>query len=273
MKQLTEIPLTRLSNGAHFSYMERVITRVKDDTKATTILGKFVSGLETAFAEEDRLLALSRKSQKTDAIAKADRERDRLYSSLRKAVKAFVDTGVDKFAGPATILLQSMKDYNINTAAQIDKESGLLTNLVNDFQTTHAAQVETLALTDLVVLLKTANEQVKSLTKDRIDDRVGFSTGALKSARLNTDAAYRTMVQAMNGYVVLNGEADLGAIIDVLNVEVQHYKREALGQKANTPATSAPEGTDKPDEGTKPTPEPEPDPKPGGNEGDDDEFV
>lgn len=267
MKQLTDINLARMSNGAHFAFVERVLTRAKADTKAMAVVGKFVTALETAFAEEDKYLTLSRKSMKTDSIAKADAERDRLYRGVRKAVKAFMDTGVARFATPASVLWQSMKDYNINTSAQIDKETGLLTNLIDDFQGVHADCVEALALTDLVALMKTANEEVKTLTKERIDDRLGVATGALKAARNNTDDAYRTLTMAVNGYVVLNGDSELGALIDVLNLEIQHYKREVLGGKAGAPDTSAPDGgtgtetpggdTDKPGGGTD---------KPGGNE-------
>lgn len=256
MKQVSEIYLSHMNNGAHFTFVENVLKRIKADTRAMAVVGKLVPALETAFAEEDKCIKVGTKSMKTDSITMLDKERDRLYSSFRNLVKDFLDTGLDKFTVPAAILRQSLKEYDINIKAQLDKETGMLSNLIDDLETKYSEQVKALGLADIVAGMKAANEQLKTLTMERLDERLGKEVGALKAARAKTDGAYRTIVTNMNAYVVLNGDADLGPVIDVLNLEIQHYRRDVLNRKSDTPQTSAPgdTGGTAPDPGTTPDP-------------------
>lgn len=248
MLQISEIDLTRMNNGAHFTFMENIIARIADSAKVKSTCGSLVTDLETAFAEEDSYLNVSRKNMKTDDITSLDAERDRLYRSLRYVVKAFNYTGMDDYTAHAKVLWQSLKDYNIDPEAQMDKESGLLTNLLADIEGRHAAHIAPLALTALVTRLREANEQIKSILRSRTDDRRGFEPGALKAARLKTDKAYRTLVLTVNAYAIVQGEADYAPFIDGVNLEIQKFRRDVLGQKGGTPSTSA--SASAPDAGT-----------------------
>lgn len=57
----------------------------------------------------------------------------------------------------AKTLWQHIADYKIDTKAQLDKETGLLTNFVDDLQGKLAPQVTTLGLKPFVDNLKTAS--------------------------------------------------------------------------------------------------------------------
>lgn len=243
MKQVSEIYLNQMNNGAHFSFMEDFMARIKEDTKVTSTFGGLVEAFRTAFDEEDRLLkSASRKNFKTDEISKYDSERDRLYRCMRNAVKAFLETGLDEYAVHAREVWQLTQDYNIDTKAQMNKESGLLTNLIGDLETRHAAHLEPLALTTLVARMKEANEQVKSLTRSRTDDSRGVEAGALKAARLATDEAYRKLVMTVNAHAIVEGEEAYAHFIDGVNLDIRNYKRDVLGQKGGSTSTSKPTG-------------------------------
>lgn len=60
----------------------------------------------------------------TDDIAKADIDRDALYAGYKKAVEAFLAMPIANMAQAAKVLAQHIKDYKINTAGQLDKETG-----------------------------------------------------------------------------------------------------------------------------------------------------
>lgn len=60
----------------------------------------------------------------TDDIAKADIDRDALYAGYKKAVEAFLAMPIANMAQAAKVLAQRIKDYKINTAGQLDKETG-----------------------------------------------------------------------------------------------------------------------------------------------------
>ena len=51
----------------------------------------------------------------------------------------------------------------INTAGQLDKETGLLVNFITDLEDKYSAQVAKLGLTAFVTNLKEANERVRML--------------------------------------------------------------------------------------------------------------
>lgn len=243
MTQINEIYLAHMNNGAHFTFVENIMSRIKADAKIQEKFGGLVDALRAAFEEEDRLLRnMTRKNIKTEDITKYDSERDRLYRCLRNAVKVFLDTEMDEYAGHARVLWLLIDDYGIDTRAQMDKESGLLTNLIGDLEAKHAADLEPLSLTALVARLKEANEQVKSLMRSRTDDGRGVETGALRAARFVTDEAYRKLVTTVNAHAIVEGDEAYAHFIDGVNLDIKKFKRDVLGQKGGSTSTSKPTG-------------------------------
>lgn len=189
----------------------------------------------------------------TDEIAKADSDRDALYAGYKKAVEGFLAMPIADMAQAAKILSQHIKDYKINTADQLDKETGLLVNFISDLEDKYAAQVAKLGLTAFVTNLKEANECVRTLTLQRTNEKMGVTVGALKAARTASDDAYRALVKMVNALALVYGEKDYTAFIDYVNTEVTHYKREVIGQKAKAPSTSGSSSVTTPDNGNKPS--------------------
>ena len=174
----------------------------------------------------------------TDDIAKADNDRDALYAGYKKAVEGFLAMPVADMAQAAKVLSQHIKDYKINTAGQLDKETGLLVNFITDLEGKFSAQVTTLGLTPFVTNLKEANERVRTLTLQRTNEKMGITVGALKTARTASDDAYRALVKMVNALALVFGEKDYTSFIDYVNTEITHYKREVLNQKSTSPSTS-----------------------------------
>lgn len=187
----------------------------------------------------------------TDDIAKADIDRDALYAGYKKAVEAFLAMPIADMAQAAKVLAQHIKDYKINTAGQLDKETGLLVNFITDLEDKYSAQVAKLGLTEFVTNLKEANERVRMLTLQRTNEKMGVTVGALKAARTASDDAYCALVKMVNALALVYGEKDYTAFIDYANTEITHYKREVLNQKASAPSTS---GSSAVDSGSSSTP-------------------
>ena len=145
---------------------------------------------------------------------------------------------VADMAQAAKVLSQHIKDYKINTAGQLDKETGLLVNFITDLEGKFSAQVITLGLTPFVTNLKEANERVRTLTLQRTNEKMGITVGALKTARTASDDAYRALVTMVNALALVFGEKDYTSFIDYVNTEITHYKREVLNQKSTSPSTS-----------------------------------
>ena len=238
MKEIYDINIQRMNNGAHFTFVSNILARAEADTTVNGKASELVSNFKTAVSAEDEALKISQKSLLTDEIAKADSDRDALYAGYKKAVEGFLAMPIADMAQAAKILSQHIKDYKINTADQLDKETGLLVNFITDLEDKYAAQVAKLGLTAFVTNLKEANERVRTLTLQRTNEKIGITVGALKTARTASDDAYRALVKMVNALALVFGEKDYTAFIDYVNTEVAHYKREVLGQKASAPSTS-----------------------------------
>ena len=252
MKEIYDINIQRMNNGAHFTFVSNILARAEADTAVKGKASELVSNFKVAVAAEDEALKISQKSLLTDDIAKADIDRDALYAGYKKAVEAFLAMPIADMAQAAKVLAQHIKDYKINTAGQLDKETGLLVNFITDLEDKYSAQVAKLGLTAFVTNMKEANERVRTLTLQRTNEKMGVTVGALKAARTASDDAYRALVKMVNALALVFGEKDYTAFIDYVNTEVTHYKREVLGQKASAPSTSGSSAVTPPDSGNKP---------------------
>lgn len=251
MKEIYDINIQRMNNGAHFTFVSNILARAEADTAVKGKASELVSNFKVAVAAEDEALKISQKSLLTDDIAKADNDRDALYAGYKKAVEAFLAMPIADMAQAAKVLAQHIKDYKINTAGQLDKETGLLVNFITDLEDKYSAQVAKLGLTAFVTNLKEANERVRMLTLQRTNEKMGVTVGALKAARTSSDDAYRALVKMVNALALVYGEKDYTAFIDYANTEITHYKREVLNQKASAPSSS---GSSAVDSGSSSTP-------------------
>lgn len=237
MKEIQTISLTRMNNGAHYTFVNLISNRAQADEKVKAKAAELVAALKTAVEAEDEVLKLSQKNLLTDEIAKADADRDALYSGYKKAVEGFLPMPVAELSQAAKVLAQHIKDYRISTTDQLDKETGLLVNFIADLETKFAPQVATLSLMAFVTNLKEANERVRTLTLQRTEDRMTLPVGAMKAARTASDEAYRQLVKMVNALAMVFGVNDYADFIDYVNTEIVHFKREVLNQKASTATT------------------------------------
>ena len=151
MSEIGTLSLERLNNGAPFLFISNVLARAEADTNIKSKLSTQIASLKSAKEQEDEDLKISQKSLLTDDIAAADAERDGLYSGYKKAVKGFNDLPVANMAQAAKVLTQHIKDYAIDPKMQLDKETGLLINFVDDLEKKYANEVQTLSLGAFVI--------------------------------------------------------------------------------------------------------------------------
>lgn len=242
MKQISDIYLQKMANGAHFNFVGEIVASAKQDAKVINKAGNLLSALEAALALEDECIKLSQKSAKSDAIAAADQERDKFYANYKKAVKAYLDLPLPEMREKAAVLWQHIKDFNINPSVQMDRETGMLTNFTADLESKLAPQVAALSLTQIVAGMKEANERVRTLSLERFYEASGKQVGALKAARAKTDEAYYAFIRLVNALAVVFGDEDYAQYIDLVNTMITHYKRKALGQKSDAPDTNPDSG-------------------------------
>ena len=252
MKQIEPIKLGIMSNGSHFLFITDTVGLATADAKVKTKVTTELTDLQTALKAEDDALALSKANLLSKEIKAIDAERDKHYKALRKAIKFFLSHPDAELVKAAQRLERLLKDYNINPAMQLDRETGLLLNLISDLETKSAADVTALSLTPVVQAMKQANDKLREVTRARANDRAVQIVGQLKQAQHASDEAYRTLVQKVNALAVVEGEVDYADFISKMNEQVKHYKQEVLPKAKKKDGGKQPgDGGKKPD-GKKP---------------------
>ena len=233
MIDIQKVDLVGMNNGAHYEFMKVVNDRFAAETTLSTNAAakKAMEALATALKEEDRCLVISRRNLITDDIRAADKTRDDIFRSLRKAINGFTDAPVADVAKAGKVLKQCVADYAINPAMQLDRETGLLHNFIADLETKHAAEVAKLGLTLYVAPLKEANAKVEQFIVDRTTAQSAVIAGELRAARLATDAAYRYLVKFVNALAMVSGTPDYDALAKFLNEHIDRFKHEVLPKK------------------------------------------
>ena len=252
MIDIQKVDLVGMNNGAHYEFMKVVSDRFAAETTLSTNASakKAMEALAAALKEEDRCLVISRRNLITDDIRAADKTRDDIFRSLRKAINGFTDAPVADVAKAGKVLKQCVADYAINPAMQLDRETGLLHNFIADLETKHAAEVAKLGLTLYVAPLKEANAKVEQFIVDRTTAQSVIAAGELRAARLTTDAAYRHLVKFVNALAMVSGTTDYDALAKFLNEHIDRFKHEVLPKKKK--GGKKPSDGDKPGDGKKP---------------------
>ena len=252
MKEINGIDLAHMKSGAHFLFITDTVGLATADAKVKTKVTAELTALQTALKAEDDALALSKANLLSKEIKAIDAERDKHYKALRKAITFFLNHPDAQLVKAAARLEQLLKDYNINPAMQLDRETGLLLNLISDLETKSAADVTALALTPVVQAMKQANDKLREVTRARANDRAVQIVGQLRQAQHASDEAYRTLVQKVNALAVVEGEVDYADFISKMNEQVKHYKQEVLTKAKKKGDGKQPGDGGKPGEGKKP---------------------
>ena len=252
MKQIEPIKLGIMSNGSHFLFITDTVGLATADAKVKTKVTAELTALQTALKAEDDALALSKVNLLSKEIKAVDAERDKHYKALRKAITFFLNHPDAELVKAAARLEQLLKDYNIDPKMQLDRETGLLLNLISDLETKSAADVTALSLTPVVQAMKQANDKLREVTRARANDRAVQIVGQLKQAQHASDEAYRTLVQKVNALAVVEGEADYADFISKMNEQVKHYKQEVLTKAKKKGDGKQPGDGGKPGDGKKP---------------------
>lgn len=115
MKKINTIDTHSLTNGAHYNFMEAIYTNLNSILLYGEKLKTELPAFKTALDSEDAVLVLSRKSDKTDDIANADKARDNAYVGYKYAVKGFTYLGSGAQYEAAKVLTQHLTDFQIKT--------------------------------------------------------------------------------------------------------------------------------------------------------------
>lgn len=265
MAKFEKIDKTKLTSGQHYSFTVAFDDLVGGlETESRKIIAA-ATAFHQARVKEDECLKLAQGSELTKQLREQDLARDHNYGWLKRTVTIWVESGLEPEASAAAGLQRLIKLYKIDVNSQIDEETGLLENFMNDVYASETLRnaLDTLNVRRFFEAAATANQQVKELLMQRGREQSDKVVGALKIARGETDAAYNALCEIIESYsVVADDPAVYDALIKEWNAQILRYK-DMLKRKSTKDSPDE----DKPD--VKPEPSGDDTPQPDDQGGDD----
>ena len=248
--QIEQISVARAANAAHFEYMSTVLRRVTEVRISNPLWRQAVTEFNEAFDAEDKAFKLYRSSELTEPLRVADEERDKLYASLRDAIKAFAKFTVGTAAEHAAPLKRVLDNYRIRTDANYMRESGLIENMLQDLLPLRD-DLEALGLWEVADELKEKNEEVRRLLADRNEERMAQIAGQLKAARQVCDGAYAAVVFYTNAFYAMNPTArDAEPLVMRMREDLEYFRQHSMSdphrRRDTQPAAEADSHGDEP---------------------------
>ena len=247
-EQIAKCYLHLLPNGAHFAFMHNVLSCAQKDAKiiANEKLAPYLSRFNAAFAQEEKHFGQSKKSAHTDKLNALDIARGQAYMAYKTIVKGYAKLPVPEVRMMSKRLLQHIKDYRISVRMQRDSKSGLMSNFIDGLEHQFAAEVAALRLERVVQSMKEENENYIATRVLRTEERMNKQARALFNARQQTDAAYRSFVEMVNAFAVVEGDGGYADFIAYMNTLISQYKKEFFSRSA---ASSSDDEENLPDAG------------------------
>ena len=246
-KQVDTISLGKLSNYAHFNYMDAVYKNLNSLLLMGEKLATELPIFEEKLDNENEVLVQSRKNDLTEVIEAGDDQRDSGLSGYAQVVKGFLFLRSGEQYEAAKKLNQHLSDYKLSPQMSLVKQTGAMKNFLEDLETTYTSQVTSLGLTPFVTMMKEGNTAVDTNLQARDARSAGKMKAAVLTARSETDEIYNKIIKKINALAIVDEENadEYGQLIDELNAQIKHYKEQEL-----TPKTKKADESSTSDSGT-----------------------
>lgn len=228
MKQINEA--TKLSasrNAEHYQFHHDVLDVITEDFAAAQKIDALRAEYKTLFDKEDTAFIQSRTLAGTADVEAKDAARDELLRYVCSIIDAKQYSPIADEKSAAKRLRTKVAPYWRANVKPYAENTALVDNMVQDMQSAdYSADTATLALTDIVAQLKTANDDFNATYTSRSSEKETRElTEKMKTARPQVDEAYRAIVQAINSLYSVNAlitkdaatETALATVIDSVN--------------------------------------------------------
>ena len=180
-------------------------------------------------AVEKSVLDLVQKNSFTQRVNAADEVRDKPIRGFFKVVK-----GMMHHFNPAV----AQAAYNINL---INEKFSDITRLSNEKQTqaeesyitalkAAMADITTLGLADWLTEIEATESAFVELVKSRNNEDDLKPAINMKAARVETDDTYNAIVDRINAFITIEGDANYAAFVTKINNRIDHYST-AIAQR------------------------------------------
>lgn len=256
--------LSRLLHNQHLTFHREFEALITEKNATTLDVATAFTTYQAAIEAEDAAMMKVVKSAITDEKEEADMRRDELltgsFELIRITTKHF-DATKCAAAKRLSVLLST---YQGSDRAEYNDETSRIRNYIQEIRSEkYTADATAIGLTEWIEPLEEANETCATLADQyNTEQRDKNAAGKVRTLRLETDKAYRALVERINALTLLNGDEKYADLITRWNTRIDAYRNAISRRLGSGAGGSTGSGDNTPTEPTEPE-EPE-DERPGG---------
>jgi hypothetical protein len=223
--KISRIKLIRLRNEEWFNFFTEFKTFVEQISPQALNIEALFAKFQALYVQADESLEVLRKSSYTAEIVHLDGVRDSTYRGLAEAVKSAQHHYHAPMREAADKLEVILEHYGNLSAKPYNEETAGIYNLLQDFRTKYAAEVNTLALSGWLDELEANNKAFETAILARNAEEAGNSIDVkMLEVRRQTDRCYLDIVERLEALMLIQGDAPFAAFVKKLNTNIERYK-------------------------------------------------
>jgi hypothetical protein len=233
--KISKMHTNHLRNDAYFQFYMEFKDLVEKTGAASLKIEALFSTFIGLYKNVDNGLRKITKSVITEQIQEADKARDEIWSGLvemNKAASKHFDPGVREAAALLKIVFNT---YGNLAVKPLNEETSAIYNILQELEGKYAEAAKTVGITPWIAELKTRNNKLSDLVKERFDESASKSDIIVKKARAELDRCYLSIAERINALVIVEGAAHYEAFIKTWNVIIAKYVSSSnRGKKPST---------------------------------------
>lgn len=265
MKKIASVYLAPGRNAEHYELHAELLKTVTEKFAEKYKLIPIRKAYVELFEKENKAYLMGRGNINTEAVYAKDKESDTCFSTLKTAVKSFVNWPMADKSAAAKLLDYLIDSYRNASRRPLIENRAMIANLAQELHNVkYSAAITLLGLDEIVTLLETTNNECQTLMNTRGADALQQEAAdVLKQIRPEVDDTAEQLFESINALYLVNSfvekdtdkEAEIGTVIDGINSQLLTYSSALSRRGVGTKADVKP-GDDLPQEPTNPTPPP-----------------
>jgi hypothetical protein len=215
-----------LSNAMHLQFILAVLNLIGKFVQNLSKITAQTGALKSCADEEDRAFKIIRKSDLSSRKEESDQGRDAIFIGIKDVIKSLrhhFDANVRAAALRIQIVIDTYDNPKSLTDLPYDAETAAINNFLQELDNNYAADVLLTGLSSWIEELRVRNAAFEELTREYNEQQTGKSSAGLKKTRADADKAYKDVIAALNGLLVIEGEANYAPFVAELNTLIKHY--------------------------------------------------
>jgi hypothetical protein len=239
---------TQLRNAEHLQFVTDADKIYSKHNSESQLLSGFYDEFHRLGREEERAMAIENNNTKIKEKGIVERYRDKLHSKLFNSVKVILYDENDPLFDAAQRVMTVIKSVGNPRNLPENAESAMLTTLGNKLEP-YRTDLDAIGAQIHLEKLSETNVrfiQLETECRDIVSARSQGNVPSMKTVRLQIDTVYRSITDALNVFIKLNGEERYGPLVADINTLADKYDallalRKGRAKKQESAGEDAPE--------------------------------